>query len=331
MSSPAVSIIIPSYNRATLISRAIQSVLDQTFTDWELIVIDDASQDNTEEVVRGFGDPRIHYIRHERNAGECGTRNTGLAAAKGHSIAFLDSDDWWLPEKLEKQVRRFEELPPQVGAIYTWLSAVNPQGQVKNLRQPTLQGSIYGDLLYANFVGTPSTVIVRRECLDKGARFDTSLRCCGDWDMWLQIARDYDFEVIREPLVQYLDHDDDKRGSTNSHAVVEGYLRFTNKHHREIAQSYQAFGTFPNRDKAAYLFNIGRRLLCHGSRIGSLEAEKKGNFYLALAYQVDPTSMYRLIHYLLSLLGGVVYAKTVNAENQLRGLLKRNLLESQIN
>ncbi|MGC9504484.1 glycosyltransferase family 2 protein [Baaleninema sp.] len=325
MSSPAVSIVIPSYNRATLIPRAIQSVLDQTFQDWEAIVIDDASQDNTEEVVKNFKDSRIRYIRHEKNAGECATRNTGLDAATGTYIAFLDSDDWWLPEKLEKQVRRFEELSPQVGVVYTWLSAVNENGHIKNLRQPTLSGSIYGELLYANFVGTPSTVIIRRACLQAGARFDPSLRCCGDWDMWLQIARHYDFEVIEEPLVQYLDHEDEKRGSTNSHAVTEGYLIFTDKHHQKLQQNPHHWGEFGSREKAMYLLNIGRRLICHARVAKSPVAVKRGQYYLALARRVNPQMPYFTIHYLLSRLGEVFYAEMVNFENRLKRSAKLTL------
>ena len=102
--SPVVSVIIPTYNRAHLIGRAIRSVLDQTYQDWELIVVDDASTDDIPGIVKGFTDGRVKYIRHDENKGAAAARNTGIQAARGAYIAFLDSDDEWLPEKLERQV-----------------------------------------------------------------------------------------------------------------------------------------------------------------------------------------------------------------------------------
>ena len=97
-----VSAIIPTYNRANIVIRAIQSVLNQTYQNFELLVIDDGSQDNTEEIVTGIHDNRIKYIRHEKNKGVAAARNTGIEAAKGEFIAFLDSDDEWLPNKLKR-------------------------------------------------------------------------------------------------------------------------------------------------------------------------------------------------------------------------------------
>src|SRR4030042_5052103 len=106
---PTVSIIIPTYNRAHLVMRAINSVLDQSFQDFEIIIVDDASRDNTEKMVSGIRDKRIFYIRHEKNRGGSAARNTGIKQARGEYIAFLDSDDEWLPEKLEKQLKVLEQ------------------------------------------------------------------------------------------------------------------------------------------------------------------------------------------------------------------------------
>lgn len=100
---PTVSVVIPTYNRAHLVGRAIQSVLNQTYQDFEIIVVDDGSTDNTEEVVKSFNDPRIRYIRHDQNRGGSAARNTGIKMARGEYIAFQDSDDEWLPEKLESR------------------------------------------------------------------------------------------------------------------------------------------------------------------------------------------------------------------------------------
>lgn len=114
---PKVSVVIPTHNRSSLLRRAIQSVLDQTYQDFEIIVVDDASTDDTEAVVKGFADERIRYVRHSENRGEAASRNTGIRLAKGEYIAGHDDDDVWLPPKLEKQVKAFEKASPKVGVV----------------------------------------------------------------------------------------------------------------------------------------------------------------------------------------------------------------------
>jgi glycosyltransferase involved in cell wall biosynthesis len=121
--NPTVSIIIPTYNRSRLLARAVKSVLNQTYQNFELIIVDDASTDNTEEVVGSFNDERIKYVRHEKNKGEAVARNTGIKAARGEYIASHDSDDEWLHEKLAKRIRAFENCSPEIGVVYTALSA----------------------------------------------------------------------------------------------------------------------------------------------------------------------------------------------------------------
>ena len=118
---PKVSVVIPTHNRAGFLQAAIQSVLNQTFQDFEIIVVDDASEDQTTEIVRSFSDPRIRYMRHESNKGQGASRNDGIRQASGEYIALLDDDDEWLPEKLAKQVALLDSSPSQVGMIYTWL------------------------------------------------------------------------------------------------------------------------------------------------------------------------------------------------------------------
>ena len=118
-----VSVIIPTYNRAACLKLALASVLNQTYQNFEIIVVDDASTDGTADVVRGFADARITYVRHDVNRGKVGAgaaaRNSGIARAQGTYIAFLDDDDEWLPEKLARQVAVLDRGPRSVGAIYT--------------------------------------------------------------------------------------------------------------------------------------------------------------------------------------------------------------------
>ncbi|MEZ4547537.1 MAG: glycosyltransferase family A protein [Thermodesulfobacteriota bacterium] len=121
---PKVSVIIPTHNRADLLKAAIQSVLDQTYTDFELLVCDDASNDHTQDTVAGFSDPRIIYKRYEKNSGVVELRNNAVNSSSGEYIAFLDDDDEWLPEKLEKQVSVLDRSSPETGPFsrerYFW-------------------------------------------------------------------------------------------------------------------------------------------------------------------------------------------------------------------
>lgn len=318
---PAVSIIIPTYNREKLVCKAIKSVLKQTFNDFELIVVDDASTDHTQTAVEQFQDSRIRYLPHQHNAGVCAARNTGLAAAQGHYIAFLDSDDEWLSDKLEKQVIRFERAPNQVGVIYTWLQIIDEQGNIQKLRQPTAQGSLQQDLIYDNFIGTPSTLMVKSEYIEKTSGFDIRLRCCEDWDMWLQLARYCEFDLIAEPLVQYRNHGEKGRGSTNSYAVVEGHLIFLKKHHINLIKEYRQIGSSSLAQKASRLFKIGRRLLCHGNEIQHHEAIALGQKYLWTAWRANPFNLQMAFHYLSSQLGSQLYPKAVQLENKSKQIL----------
>ena len=123
---PKVSVIIPTYNRASLLQEAIDSVLNQTYTNWEVIIVDDASEDNTEKVVKAISDSRVHYIRHSQNKGGADARNTGIDNSQGDYVAFLDSDDIWEPTKLETQLDQiFRANDPSKVVCYTKIKAIN--------------------------------------------------------------------------------------------------------------------------------------------------------------------------------------------------------------
>ena len=149
---PKVSVVVLTHNRPDMLCRAVSSILNQTFQDFEIVLVDDASTDNTPEVVRGLGDARIKYIRHKENRGEAAAANTGVTSSSGEYIAFLHDDDEWLPEKLGQQVRLLESSPPTVGAVYTGflridrstkklLKQVNPQrGEISLPKWPVRTG-----------------------------------------------------------------------------------------------------------------------------------------------------------------------------------------------
>jgi glycosyltransferase involved in cell wall biosynthesis len=226
--TPKVSVIIPTHNRASLLGRAVNSVLSQTFIDFELIIVDDASNDQTDLVVKSFADRRIKYIHHEVNGGEAESRNTGIRNAQGEYIAYLDDDDEWLPRKLEKQVRVMDGCGPDTGVIYTGMYHIELNtGKKVYSEEACRRGHILEQLLENNFV-TGSTALVRSECYRKVGMYDPTVRFGPDWEMWIRIAKYFEFESIPEPLYCYSIHRN--RLSANFAIQIEGLRRILELH-----------------------------------------------------------------------------------------------------
>lgn len=292
MKNPLVSVIIPTYNRAHLVERAINSVLNQTYQDFEIIVVDDCSNDDTEAVIKRFHDPRIRYIRHEKNQGGSAARNTGIRAAHGEIIAFLDSDDEWMPEKLFEQVRVLRE-DPNCDAVYTDIYFVHEDGKMITHRFPKVNGNIYYELLKKNVVGTTSTVLLRRQCFDTVGLFDESLPSCQDWDMWIRISKNYKFRKIDKPLVKYKWHQ--VQISKNIEAVQRGHEKIMEKYKEEIC----ALGC---HIESMHYFHLGN-LLCH---LGKIEQGRK---YLFKAVLKSPLQLKNSIYLLSACLGKKAFEK----------------------
>jgi glycosyltransferase involved in cell wall biosynthesis len=195
----AVSIIIPTHNRALKTARAVMSVLYQRFTDYEIVVVDDGSTDDTERVLQQFKD-RIRYVAHRANRGVSAARNTGIAISKAPLIAFLDSDDYWLPGKLSAQMGFFEENPSAMicQTEETWIR----NGKRANPRKRHLKpaGDVFEPSLALCLV-SPSAVMLKRELLEKVGVFDENLPACEDYDLWLRIACRYPVYLIRQSLI----------------------------------------------------------------------------------------------------------------------------------
>ena len=203
---PTVSVIIPTYNRAYLVGRAIQSVLNQTYQDFELITVDDASTDNTENLIKEFQqkDKRIIYLKHEQNEGGPAARNTGIKVSRGKYIAFLDSDDEWFPEKLEKQARYIIDKPSIIALVYTGFLRIK-EDLKKTSKEiiPRKKGWIFRDLLLKYCIGPTSSIMVRKSSLEDVGFFDENLPSCHDWDLWLRISKKYKIDFLEEVLVKY--------------------------------------------------------------------------------------------------------------------------------
>jgi len=210
MHSPRVSVIVPTYNYARFLPRALDSVLAQTWRDYEIIVVDDGSTDDTPEVAKAYGE-RIHYLRKE-NGGAATARNTGILAARGELLAFLDADDAWVPEKLARQVE-YLDRHPEFGMVYSDMAHHVAGRKVHDayLRErgysKVAEGWIFDNLLRQCFIFTP-TVMARRKCFDTVGLHDPELRTCQDVDMWLRIADRFMIGFIDAPLAVRHEHGD---------------------------------------------------------------------------------------------------------------------------
>jgi glycosyltransferase involved in cell wall biosynthesis len=199
---PLVSVIIPAYNRATVLRRAIDSVLRQSFGDFEIIVVDDGSTDGTAAEAAQCTDPRLSALRHDTNRGAAAARNTGIRAAAGALIAFLDSDDEWLPQKLERQVAALQRAPANVLMSTTGYWMLRERSAEIRARTPKNVAD-WGAALRSGCVLSPgSTAMMRREAFAIHGLFDEQLRRLEDWDWLLRYVAKHDILVVPEPLAR---------------------------------------------------------------------------------------------------------------------------------
>jgi glycosyltransferase involved in cell wall biosynthesis len=202
-STPEISVIIPAYNASGTVGTAVDSVLAQSFSDFELLVIDDGSRDDTAEVVQARDDPRVNCIRTE-NGGVSVARNRGLELASGSYVAFLDADDAWQPTKLERQHRAMSEMP-RIGLCFTSTELVDDDLQRLGV-QHAVDRSDYTEalLLEGNIIaGTACSPMVRTSVINQAGRFDQRLSLCADWDMWLRLSVITSFFALDETLALY--------------------------------------------------------------------------------------------------------------------------------
>lgn len=202
-SLPKVSIVVPAYNAMKFLPATVETVWQQTFSDFELIVIDDGSSDTIREWAQTQTDPRFRLVSQE-NRGLAGARNRGIEESRGEMLAFLDADDLWHPTKLLRQVEALE-ADSSLGLAYTWTALMDAE-EVKTGRvfKSDCEGNVWKALILDNFVGCGSVALVRRDCFDSHGGFDQNLGSyVEDWDMWLRLALDYPFAVIKEPLTYY--------------------------------------------------------------------------------------------------------------------------------
>jgi len=245
---PKVSVIIPTYNALKYLPETVESVLKQTFTDWEALIIDDGSCDGTSAWVAQIKDSRFKLIS-QTNQGSSSARNTGITAAQGEYIALLDADDLWEPTKLEKQVR-FLEQNPSIGLVDTWTILINQQGKsTGRVIVSSAEGDVWKQLVqFKPVCCCDSTPLIRRSCFDVGL-FNQDLPYLEDLDMWIRLAARYEFGVVKEVLVRYRQHPQSK--STNCQGTLEAFRKIVEKAFESVPPE-----VLPLRDKGYGRVNL---------------------------------------------------------------------------
>lgn len=248
---PVVSVVIPTYNRVEFIGAAISSVLGQSYECFELIVVDDGSTDLTAQVVLSFTDSRLIFIKQE-NQGRSAARNRAIAMARGRYIAFLDSDDEYLQDKLLLQVA-YMDSHPEVGLLYTSAQCINATGEtmVDHDYMATVEGNIYREIAFFRPVTiTLPTVMLRREVLDKVGGFDVAMERFEDTDLWRRIAKQFRVGVIESSTCRLRTHASNALISQDPGRITEAIEYYVAKVFREDTDVDAAF----RRQGASKLF-----------------------------------------------------------------------------
>lgn len=197
MIQPKVSVIIATYNRAGLLPRAVNSVLNQTLDEYEIIIVDDASSDDTQQIISGFEDPRIRSVRHEVNRGQSVATNAGIARARGEYFTLLDDDDEWPADRLRRMVTVLDDAPPNVGLVYGWRISVNDStGEIVEYPHYTHEGDrFFEEMLANNFLVGGGVLMTRMSVVRKIGGYDENMNVHKDWDFVTRVALKYDVAV----------------------------------------------------------------------------------------------------------------------------------------
>lgn len=299
---PKVSIIIPTFNRAYLLARAIESVLAQTYKDFEIVVIDDASTDNTKEVVKSFDDKNIQYIYHKKNMGGAAARNTGIKIARGYYIAFLDDDDEWLGNKLEKQVEAMKKLPCDTwGGIYCGFYNII-DGKV-TMVEASKKGDLKKEILNMEVdIGASSTLLFSKEAIMKIGFFDESFERHQDWEYLIRFFRKYKLFCLKEPLVKVY-------GRRDSIPSGEKMARVKYKYLYKYKEDIYGFGDMMAKEIfAKHWLEIAMTFAVEGKT-------RKCVYYLkkSLRYKIFSPKVYCLIPFIIT--KNMIFKKRVNENN----------------
>lgn len=268
-----VSVIMPCYNGEKFIAEAIESVINQTYQDWELIIIDDGSTDNSKKIIKQYciADKRIQYTQHKKNKGIPFARNTGIRLSNGEYIALLDQDDKWLPKKLALQLDKFYINKPEIGLVFGNINKVDSYGNIihkaKNIKinfETINQRNLIIHLFFNPFI--PSiTVMFKRKCLKEVGEFDENILWGGDdYELWLRLANKFKFAYISKVLGIRRLHDNNY---SQSERMIKGSIQLTNS----IVKKYTFLNKYKQKKIAKELCRLGR----YKQLIGNFTEAKK--------------------------------------------------------
>lgn len=235
--SPLVSVIIPTYRRSEFLARAIRSVFSQTYKNVEIIVVDDNDgNDQYRKTTKAFLEDnflidKITYIEHDVNRDISAARNSGIKASRGEFIAFLDDDDEWLPEKLEKQIVLFRNLPEIYGVVGCGWNLIHSVNQYTKNNYPNHRGDL-SPILAVNHFSPPSMLVFKRSCFDISGPFDENFSCSEDVELLYRLSKHFLFDYVDECLVNYYYHTGSK--SRNFHRKLLAVEQFIDKHGRTL-------------------------------------------------------------------------------------------------
>ena len=289
MREPVYSVIIPTYNRSGMLREAIRSVIDQSFQDFEILVIDDHSTDDTRNAVEEFNDDRIQYILNDRQQGGAGTRNCGIFRAKGRWTAFLDDDDIWLPEKLEIQYNKIKEIDHSTGFLYSGYSYKSPRKRWDgHVFTPRFEGQIMNDLLYDNYIGALCTVLIRTDILKEIGGFDERFRAHQDIDLYVRAAAVTKVAFVKDCLATVTLHSEN-RITLDYEKKLEACLLFWEKHADLIKLKYRL------------LHRIASRVFVFAVALGNVSKIQKCLIWALSGAFIDPKNFIWMMRSTLSI------------------------------
>ena len=289
-----VSVIIPTHNRKDLLKISINSVLNQTYQNIEIIVVDDFSTDGTKDFILSLRENRIRYFKNETNLYAAESRNIGIKYSKGEFIAFLDDDDEWLPEKLEKQIPLFNN--DQVGIVYSSINLFFETYNFSYKTVPTKKGYIYKSLLIKNYIGATPSVMVRKQAIKdiKDHKFFNSIfPAREEYDLWIRISKNWEIDYVKEPLVKQYYRNDIKRISTNINNYVNAINLLNLEYDTEVKQM------LTEKEQRMRLFFQQFFMGSQAIKIGNSKLARK--YYLS-AFKID-RKLKAIISYVLSFFG----------------------------
>lgn len=276
-----ISIVVPTFNRTEYLERTLNSILNQTFQDFEIIVVDDNPDSRLKEQTKLLENKKIQYFKNDANKGACFSRNFGAWKAKGEYIAFLDDDDEWLPCKLEKQIARFNLLDESFGVVYCGYDYLFNKKIIKknNIYYP--ENHLYKIALKKCPIGSP-TALIRKQVFLKTSGYDLTLPSCQDWDLWIRLSKICKFSPVQETLALYRIHGDQ---------ISNSMIKKINGREKLLEKYFSVLSHFPEI------------LSWHYRRLGSLcslaEDKKSALKFFKLSWQADKSNTGTWLHILL--------------------------------